>query len=105
MSQQQLYYLTKTTYVPPSPNFADLQTTTHTTNSTVTLNPYASEAPPNIPAYKHPNHIHKLYMILGMPKHLCDNWACRKAIDTIEARFYCPLCDFDLCQTCFKFAT
>lgn len=66
------------------------------------LNPYMDSIPERFPRYRHNSHPHRLYVMFGKPNHSCDNQNCRKVIDTLETRFSCFRCNFDLCQECFQ---
>ena len=68
----------------------------------VKLNPYMDSIPERFPRYRHNSHPHRLYVLFGKPNHKCDNENCRKIIGTLETRFSCFRCNFDLCQECFQ---
>ena len=69
---------------------------------TVRRNAFASDVPDRFPRYRHGSHPHRLYVLFGIPNHRCDNANCRRPITSLETRFSCMRCDFDLCDRCFQ---
>jgi hypothetical protein len=70
----------------------------------IKLNPYVNTVPKKFDRYQHPSHKHKLFMILNnnLNCRVCDNNNCNECIDINKTVFYCPRCDFDLCEKCFQ---
>ena len=87
----------------PLLNPGNIESTQINVPTNITPNPYAAGVVDHLPTYTHPNHHHRLFMLTGIKNHNCDSQLCaRKPIPTMEVRFSCPYCDFDLCKSCFR---
>jgi hypothetical protein len=69
----------------------------------VKLNP--TVVPDKFTRYRHPSHIHRMFMILSFGHNSCNNKNCRSNIRCNKTLFRCFRCDYDLCSKCFQLST
>jgi hypothetical protein len=68
----------------------------------VKLNPEIHMVPRKFERYRHPSHNHKMFMLLGLDRCICDNDNCKKHIKPADTIFCCFKCDYFLCDACFQ---
>jgi hypothetical protein len=58
----------------------------------------------NLIRYRHNAHKHRLFVTLSRHSNIvrCINKNCHRVVAKSEAFFWCPKCDWDLCQFCYE---